>query len=91
MVGELELILDADTQLIQQVQDVLRRCLLLLESRFQVATDSFQEAGCPLITLSDYQKLVKLALDKKYISADMAQSLQEWRKNPSKWGTEHAN
>ncbi len=82
--------LNAVAALREAEAEVIGMCAIFTYG-FQVATDNFREANCPLITLSDYQKLVKLAVDKNYISADVAESLQKWRTNPSKWGIEHAN
>jgi len=53
---------------------------------FEVATDNFNNANVDLFTLSNYENLLPLAVSKKYISEEEEITLQEWRKNPSKWG-----
>jgi orotate phosphoribosyltransferase len=53
---------------------------------FKTAEDNFKEAKCKLITLSNYETLIKQALQSKYITDKDLKSLQEWRLNPSDWG-----
>jgi orotate phosphoribosyltransferase len=53
---------------------------------FKTAEDNFKEAKCKLITLSNYETLVKQALQSKYITEKDLKSLQEWRLNPADWG-----
>ncbi|MBQ7823872.1 MAG: orotate phosphoribosyltransferase [Bacteroidaceae bacterium] len=52
---------------------------------FPIAVEKFQEANVKLITLSNYNAVLKEALSTNYITdADMA-TLQEWRKDPAAW------
>lgn len=53
---------------------------------FKTAEDNFKEAKCKLLTLSDYETLIKQALQSKYVTEKDLKSLQEWRLNPSEWG-----
>lgn len=53
---------------------------------FPVANANFKKAGIELFTLSNYQILIKLALDMGEVNQDEMESLQSWRKNPSEWG-----
>jgi orotate phosphoribosyltransferase len=52
---------------------------------FQVAIDAFKEAGIELTTLSDYETLIEVALETKYILKNNIGTLKEWRKDPSSW------
>ncbi len=52
---------------------------------FQVATDNFKKAGIRIDTLSDYDNMLKEAVNSGYISKSDLPLLQEWRKNPEKW------
>ncbi|MDP1623741.1 MAG: orotate phosphoribosyltransferase, partial [Bacteroidales bacterium] len=45
------------------------------------AEKAFQDAGCFLITLTDYDHLVQKALEIGYISQDDIQALQEFKKS----------
>lgn len=51
----------------------------------QKAVDNFNQANCSLVTLSDYNELVKQAVDGNYISENDLNSLIEWRKDPQNW------
>ncbi|MFZ6051601.1 orotate phosphoribosyltransferase [Halocola ammonii] len=52
---------------------------------FRVSEDNFEKANCRLITLTDYNNLIKQALKLDYITDEQVETLQEWRKEPSKW------
>ena len=53
---------------------------------FKTAEDNFKNADVTLNTLSNYQLLVEEAEKSKYINAEEAILLAEWRKNPDTWG-----
>ncbi len=48
---------------------------------FQRSVDAFEEVDCKLETLSNYDALLKEALEIGYISKEEAADLTEWRKN----------
>lgn len=50
------------------------------------ATVNFKEENCILHTLTDYNHLIKYALDMKYIKESDKLSLVSWRENPEGWG-----
>lgn len=52
---------------------------------FDIATRNFYDANTSLISLCDYQNLLKFALDQRYISEDQMISLKAWRVDPSHW------
>jgi len=49
-----------------------------------VAVSRFEEAGCPLITLTDYEILIEKALKTDYINEDDFKILQEFKTSLSK-------
>ncbi|MBN2807216.1 MAG: orotate phosphoribosyltransferase [Prolixibacteraceae bacterium] len=53
---------------------------------FPVANENFQKAGLELHTLSNYQTLIDIALERGEIQEDDIERLQNWRENPSEWG-----
>jgi len=53
---------------------------------FKTASDNFKKSKCKLVTLSDYDTLIKQALQSNYISDKDLKSLKEWRENPAEWG-----
>ncbi|SFC77595.1 orotate phosphoribosyltransferase [Flavobacterium phragmitis] len=55
---------------------------------FSVAEENFKEANVDLFTLSNYENLLDLAVQKQYITEDQQSTLQEWSVSPSTWGQE---
>ena len=53
---------------------------------FDLAAQRFAEENVKLDTLSCYSALVEVAGETGYISVSAAESLHEWRANPSEWG-----
>lgn len=52
---------------------------------FKVASENFKNANCKLVTLSDYETLIKQALESNFITEKDLVSLQKWRENPANW------
>jgi orotate phosphoribosyltransferase len=52
---------------------------------FDIATRNFYDANTSLISLCDYNSLLKFALDEEYISEDEIVSLKAWRVDPASW------
>lgn len=52
---------------------------------FEHAKTNFEEAGCDLFTLGDYNSLIDQALETKYITKDDVEMLKVWREEPSTW------
>ena len=50
------------------------------------AEESFKAANCTLLTLTNYDYLIKKALEQNQIKDSDMQSLIQWRENPKKWG-----
>ena len=52
---------------------------------FEIATENFKNANLDLFTLGNYENLLTLAVEKKYITEEEEITLKEWRKSPSTW------
>ena len=52
---------------------------------FEVAKKSFADAKVKLITLTNYEAVLEVALKTGYITKDQILVLNEWRANPSEW------
>ena len=52
---------------------------------FPQAIKNFKEASCELYTLSNYESLIKMALDTGQVNEDQLSILREWREDPGKW------
>ncbi len=59
--------------------------LAIFSYGFDVATENFKNANVELHTLSNYEHLLELAVEKQYITEKEQITLQEWRKNPATW------
>lgn len=75
-----------------QVVDVLRQngvevigMVSIFTYQFQVATEAFEKAGLPFISLTDYPSLLNLAAKKGVIQPEEQQILLNWRNDPANW------
>jgi orotate phosphoribosyltransferase len=55
---------------------------------FDIATENFAETKCRFATLSNYGALIKYAAEHNFIQTSDVELLNDWRKNPSEWGTQ---
>jgi orotate phosphoribosyltransferase len=53
---------------------------------FDIATENFNAANCPFVTLSNYSALIKYAEENQYITSGDVDMLKQWRENPGEWG-----
>lgn len=52
---------------------------------FSTAEENFQKAGCKLLTITNYEQLLEIAVPEGYITSSQLGLLKEWRMNPSGW------
>jgi orotate phosphoribosyltransferase len=52
---------------------------------FPLADENFEKAKIDLVTLSDYEAMLPIAVSEGYLTEDQVQSLQEWREDPGSW------
>lgn len=52
---------------------------------FEVAKEAFEKANIPYISLTNYEQVTALAIEKGIVSADQQDVLLNWRKDPAKW------
>ncbi len=52
---------------------------------FPVAEENFAQAGVKLVTLSNYNAMLDVALDTRYISENDLETLRQWREDPANW------
>ncbi len=56
------------------------KCVLAIFTyNFEIAKDAFKRANCPLVTLTDYDTLIREALTHKYITLHDLDMLTTWR------------
>jgi orotate phosphoribosyltransferase len=75
-----------------QVVDVVRAAGMQVEGMvslfnygFQQAVDAFAQKDVKFISLTNYEQLVKLAVEKGWINAAMENTLLKWRQDPAHW------
>lgn len=54
---------------------------------FYHAHEAFTQANIPQLSLTDYDTLIKLAIEKGIISATNEKTLLNWRENPEAWSS----
>ncbi|MCM1450282.1 MAG: orotate phosphoribosyltransferase [Clostridiales bacterium] len=52
---------------------------------FPIAVKAFENAGVKLLTLSNYDAMLKTALETKYIRTQDVETLSKWREDPANW------
>lgn len=52
---------------------------------FQTSEQNFKEANVNLSTLSNYNELIKIALDSDFVKESDLETLQQWRLDPANW------
>lgn len=57
----------------------------LFTYEFPVAEANFAEANVRLLTLSDYNAMLEVALETEYITEDDIETLHNWRTDPANW------
>ena len=75
-----------------QVVDVLRKngleivgMVSIFNYGFDEAQSNFDRYGVKLISLTDYQSLIEMTVEKHIIKEEELETLLNWRKNPSVW------
>lgn len=75
-----------------QVVDVLRAAgvevigmVSIFTYGFPVATEAFEKAQVPYISLTNYPVLIDLAIDKGIVSAGQTEVLLKWSQDPGNW------
>jgi len=58
---------------------------------FKSAEENFKKNKFQVISLSDFDTLIKVALEKSYITEDHFEQLKEWHKDPEGWSEKAKN
>jgi len=75
-----------------QVVDVLRKEGLVVEGmvsifnyNFAIADEAFKNAAVPFYSITNYNSLINLAIEKGIVSAAQENTLLNWRQDPANW------
>jgi len=58
---------------------------------FKSAEENLKKNKLQVISLSDFDSLIKVALEKSYITEDDFEQLKEWHKDPERWSEKAKN
>ena len=90
MVGIEDLISTGKSSL--QVVDVLKAAgvevvgmVSIFNYGFDTAKKAFDTSNIPLFSLTNYETLIGLAVEKAIVSADQQKTLLNWREDPANW------
>lgn len=64
---------------------VVKGMVAIFSYGFDLADKNFKEKNVSLSTLSNYENLLEQALESNYVTQKELVTLNDWRKNPSKW------
>ena len=64
-------------------------CIAIFTYQMESAEKIFANEKCTLLTASDFKTLIKIALDKKYITDEEAEKAVSWNSNPAQWGKKY--
>lgn len=53
---------------------------------FKITENRFNEAGCRLYTLCNYDNLINRAIETGYINSEEIELIRQWHENPEGWG-----
>lgn len=70
---------------LKQAEANIKGMAAIFNYGFGVADENFIKAKITLKTLSNYENLLHLAVEKDFINEKEYQTLKEWRENPSTW------
>ena len=70
---------------LQEAEANIKGMLAIFTYGFDISKENFKQREIELHTLSDYEHLIEQASDTKYIYEKDAETLKEWRNNPSEW------
>jgi orotate phosphoribosyltransferase len=65
--------------------------LAIFSYEFDAAKTSFEQAECPLETLSNYSAMTQVAVESAYVSSVDQETLRLWRQDPKQWSAQWEN
>jgi orotate phosphoribosyltransferase len=67
---------------------IVKGMISIFNYGFDIASDAFRNANCPVYTLSNYEILINQALKHGYINQADLDNLKLWRSDPANWKSE---
>jgi len=78
-------------QAIRDANGVCKYCISIFSYGLGKANNAFEKLDepCEVISLLDYDTLLKTAKQEEYINQNQTEMLAEWRRDPFNWGEKH--
>ncbi|MFH1321114.1 MAG: orotate phosphoribosyltransferase [Bacteroidota bacterium] len=70
---------------LKEADCIVKGMVAIFTYGFKVASDNFNKAKCPLVTLCNYEILIQQALQSGYINDKELTVLKSWREDPGNW------
>ncbi len=70
---------------IRQIPANVVGVIAIFQYGLPVARNAFDHAGCPFKTLTDFQTIIRVAADQKWIEPHHIELLTDWSSNPQAW------
>jgi len=70
---------------LREVHGEVLGLVAIFSYEFSVSRKGFDQAGCELMTLSDYSTLISRAQDQGLITPEQTETLKRWRQDPATW------
>lgn len=75
----------SSAQAIRESGGIVENCLAIFTYGMKEAEKGFKEAGINLITLTDFNTLMDIAVEKNYIKPEEKEIILEWAEDPAGW------
>jgi len=72
-------------EVLQQAKMEVIGMVSIFNYGFPHATAAFEKAGIPFVSLTNYEVLIKMAIEKGIVNSIQLNSLLNWRNNPAEW------
>ena len=71
---------------VRAAEGIVECCLGIFSYGFDAAQQQFEEANCKCHTILDYETLLRVAVERNYLSESAVDDLRAWRQDPFGWG-----
>jgi orotate phosphoribosyltransferase len=81
-------------QAVQAIRDVpahVTGVVAIFQYGLPVATQAFQEAHCPFITLTNFETIIRVAAEGDYIKPEEMDMLRNWSADPKAWSASYVS
>ena len=70
---------------IREKNGIVENCIAIFTYELEKAKNNFESSNVKLLALTNFTSLVKISLQKKYISKEHLSHILDWKKHPEGW------